>query len=178
MKSKVKEYLYVLPLVLIVGIVPLIVRYKKIELGEVIATYWTRNYNTDFFSYYKMLFFLGFILLAFICFYIYIKREKKLQKTFYYIPLGIYLLMIVLSTIFSEAKLTSLYGFPDRYEGMAVLIGYVLIVIFAINLIKAKKQIKIIFKAKLKMFYLILIFPFYKCCLVSLKIPCKRLINI
>ena len=144
MKSKIKEYLYVLPLALIVSIVPIIVRYKKIELGEVIATYWTRNYNTDFFSYYKMLFFLGLILLAFISFYIYIKKEKELKKTFYYIPLGIYLLMIVLSTIFSEAKLTSLYGFPDRYEGMAVLIGYILIVVFAINLLRSKRQIKFV----------------------------------
>ena len=144
MKSKIKEYLYVLPLALIVSIVPIIVRYKKIELGEVIATYWTRNYNTDFFSYYKMLFFLGLILLTFISFYIYIKKEKELKKTFYYIPLGIYLLMIVLSTIFSEAKLTSLYGFPDRYEGMAVLIGYILIVVFAINLLRSKRQIKFV----------------------------------
>ena len=144
MKSKFKEYLSVLPLALIVSIVPLIVRYKKIELGKVVATYWTRDFNTDFFSYYKMVFFLGLILLAFISFYIYIRKDKKLKKTFYYIPLGIYLLMIILSTVFSEAKLTSLYGFPDRYEGMAVLIGYILIVVFVINLVKSKRQIEFI----------------------------------
>ncbi|MFW6025246.1 MAG: O-antigen ligase family protein [Candidatus Woesearchaeota archaeon] len=144
MREKIKDYLYILPLALIVGIIPLIVRYKKSKLGEVVATYWTRDYNTDFFSYYKSLFFIGTLLLTFLSFYIYIKKENKLRKTLYYIPLAIYLLMIIISTIFSEAKLTSLYGFPDRYEGMAVLIGYVLIVIFAINLINKQRQIKLI----------------------------------
>ena len=141
MREKLKDYLYILPLALIVGITPLIVRYKKNRLGEVVSTYWTRNYNTDFFSYYKSLFFIGALLLTFLSFYIYIKKRNKLKKTIYYIPLSIYLLMIIFSTIFSEAKLTSLYGFPDRYEGMAVLIGYVLIVIFAINLINKQKDL-------------------------------------
>lgn len=143
--KKIKEYLYILPLGLIVAVTPLIVHYKKIKLGEVVATYWTRDYNTDFFSYYKMLFFLGALIFAFLAFYIYLKKEKTLKKTFYYIPLGIYLLMIIASTIFSEARLTSLSGFPDRYEGMAVLIGYILVVIFTINLVKKKRHLKFLF---------------------------------
>lgn len=143
--KKIKEYLYLLPLALIAAVTPLIVHYKKIKLGEVVASYWIRDYNTDFFSYYKMLFFVGALLLAILAFYIYHKKEKTLKNTFYYIPLTIYLVMIIASTIFSEAKLTSLNGFPDRYEGMAVLIGYILVVIFTINLVKKKKHLKFLF---------------------------------
>lgn len=144
MGDRLKEYLYVLPLSLIAGITPLIIHYKKLPLGKVAASYWIKDYNIDFFSYYKSLIFLAFILLTIISFYLYLNNDNNITKTFYYIPLITYLLMIIVSTIFSKAKLTSLIGFPDRYEGMPVLIGYILVVILAINLINSKKQIKFI----------------------------------
>lgn len=144
-KENLLNKLYILPLGLIIGITPLIVYYKKIDLGEVISSYWVRAYNTDFFSYYKMIFFLGALLISAIAFYIYLKKQQKIKKTIYYIPIAGYLLMIILSTVLSEAKLTSMTGFPDRYEGIPVLIGYCLVVIFAINLINNKNQLKFLF---------------------------------
>ncbi len=141
-RGKFKDLLYVLPLAFILGVTPLIVHYKKIKLGKVVASYWIGDFNTDFFSYYKMWAFLIFILLALVSFYIYIKKEKKIKKTIYYIPIAVYMLMILISTIFSECKLTSLYGFPDRYEGMPVLLAYMFIVIIVINLVNTKKQVK------------------------------------
>ena len=144
--NKIKKYLYVLPFALILGVTPLIVQYKRIKLGEVVSSYWIKDINTDFFSYYKMTFFLFCILFAFIIFYIYIKKERQLKKSFYYIPLALYTLMIIISTVFSKAKLTSLMGFPDRYEGLPVLLGYVLVIIFAINLINSEIQLEFLFK--------------------------------
>jgi len=149
LKQKTKDKLYVLPIVLIVAVVPLIVRYKRIELGEVVASYWIRDYNTDFFSYYKMLFLLGFTILALISFYIYYKKGNKLKKTFYYYPIAVYMLMAVLSTVFSKAQLTSLTGFPDRYEGLPVLLSYMLIMVITINLVNTKEQFKFIINALL-----------------------------
>ena len=149
--EKLKEKLYVLPIVLIAAVVPLIVHYKKINLSEVVASYWIRDYNTDFFSYYKVIFLLGFSLLALITFYIYFRKEagKKLKKTAYYYPIFIYLIMILLSTFFSKAQLTSLQGFPDRYEGMPVLIAYLLITVITINLFNKKEQFEFLLKALL-----------------------------
>ncbi len=141
-KRRIKEILYIFPLALIVGLTPLIVRYKKITLGRVVASYWMKDVNTDFFSYYKMWTFLGFVLFALIVFYIYLKNENKLKNTFYYIPVAVYILMVVISTIFSECKYTSLFGFPDRYEGMPVLLGYMLVLVLAVNFVKSKRQIK------------------------------------
>lgn len=155
MKEKIKDKLYVLPIVLIAAVVPLIVRYKRIELTEVVASYWIRDYNTDFFSYYKMIFLLGFTFLALISFYIYSKkepqaiRENKKIKRLYYIPIAVYMLMIILSTIFSKAQLTSLTGFPDRYEGLPILLSYMLIVIITINLFHKKEQFQFIINALL-----------------------------
>jgi hypothetical protein len=150
-REKLKNKLYVLPVVLIAAVVPLIVHYKKIELPEVVASYWIRDYNTDFFSYYKMIFLLAFSLLALISFYVYYKKEsgEKLKKTFYYYPIFIYLIMIIVSTIFSKAQLTSLQGFPDRYQGMPVLISYLLITVITINLFNKKDQFEFLLKTLL-----------------------------
>jgi O-antigen ligase len=153
--QKIKDKLYVLPIVLIAAVVPLIVRYKKIELGEVVASYWIRDYNTDFFSYYKMVFLLGFTFLALISFYVFSKKnpeaikENNSVKKLYYYPIGIYMLMVILSTVFSEAQLTSLTGFPDRYEGMPVLLSYMLILIITMNLFRTKEQFQFIINALL-----------------------------
>jgi len=149
LKQKTKDKLYVLPIVLIVAVVPLIIRYKRIELGEVVASYWIRDYNTDFFSYYKMVFLLGFTILAIISFYIYYKKGNKLKKTFYYYPIAVYMLMAILSTVFSKAQLTSLTGFPDRYEGLPVLLSYMLIMVITINLVNTEEQFKFIINALL-----------------------------
>jgi len=149
LKQKTKDKLYVLPIVLIVAVVPLIVRYKRIELGEVVASYWIRDYNTDFFSYYKMVFLLGFTILALISFYIYYKKGNKLKKTFYYYPIAVYMIMAILSTVFSKAQLTSLTGFPDRYEGLPVLLSYMLIMVITINLVNTEEQFKFIINALL-----------------------------
>jgi O-antigen ligase len=149
--EKLKNKLYVLPVVLIAAVVPLIVHYKKIELPEVVASYWVRDYNTDFFSYYKMIFLLGLTFFALISFYIYYKKEagEKLKKTFYNYPIFIYLIMIILATLFSKAQLTSLQGYPSRYEGMPVLIAYLLILVITINLFNTKEQFEFLLKALL-----------------------------
>ena len=108
--DKLKNKLYVLPVVLIAAVVPLIVHYKKIELSEVVASYWIRDYNTDFFSYYKMIFLLGFSLLALISFYIYYKKEakEKLKMTAYYYPIFTYLIMIPVS--YTHLTLPTIYS--------------------------------------------------------------------
>lgn len=163
MKKNIKDKLFVLPIVLIIAIVPLIVRYKRIELGEVVASYWIGDYNIDFFSYYKMIFLLGFTFLALISFYIYSKKEPQAIrannsiKKLYYYPIAVYIVMVIISTIFSEAQLTSLTGFPDRYEGMPVLLSYMLIVIITINLFRTKEQFKFIINALLTSAFVIAI---------------------
>ena len=59
------------------------------------------------------------------------------------------MLMVILSTVFSEAQLTSLTGFPDRYEGMPVLLSYMLILIITMNLFRTKEQFQFIINALL-----------------------------
>ncbi|NLJ57343.1 MAG: hypothetical protein GX339_00680, partial [Tissierellia bacterium] len=123
--------IYFLPLLLIAGFVPLIVYGKYVDLeGTTQALYWTgqRQY-LDFFSYWKSVWLVVLTAIATI-FYIVLYKQKKLpfkNLKQYYIPLGIYAIFVIISTIFAIDTQTALWGFVDMYQGMFVLLSYVLI---------------------------------------------------
>lgn len=143
-KSNAKyNFLYLIPIAFITSIIPWIVYLKKIKLNKFLLTYWTgKEFNWDYFSYYKSIWLLIFTFIAIIILFIYILRKKKFTKTYYYIPLGIYAFFITLSSFFSEYRLIALWGFPDRYEGMFVLLAYVIVTIITINLVNDTRDIK------------------------------------
>lgn len=130
----------------IISIVPLIVYLKVIDLKGDLFKYWTgANVNLDFFSYYKMIIFVicsTFLLIYFL--YTIIIKKYSIIKTNFYIPLIIYGITIILSTILSTHKEISIYGFVERYEGMIVLLLYLADTFIIINTIKSKKSIKTI----------------------------------
>jgi hypothetical protein len=136
-KSNVK---YLIFLAGLIGIAPLIVFAKKISIKGGLAGYWIKELN--FFSYYKMLYILIGTFFLVISFLIYLFNERKIKATYYYIILEIYGMLIILSTIFSAYSNISLWGFPDRYEGVFVLLSYLTILFITINLVNYKKDLK------------------------------------
>ena len=42
-----------IPLILVLGVIPLLVRRMLVWLPEAAAPFWTQDYAADFFSYYK-----------------------------------------------------------------------------------------------------------------------------
>ena len=150
-KSKLSKFSWIklVPIAFIISIVPLIVFLKEIPLEGILTEYWKSDKNMDFFSYYKMIWFLIATSVSLITYLIviYFKDELKLRKnyfkkTYYYIPLAIYGLFVLLSSLLSEHLKVALIGFPDRYEGMFVLLGYVVVTFVTINLVNSKKDIK------------------------------------
>ena len=51
---------------------------------------------------------------------------------------------MILSTVFSDYKHIATFGFVDRYEGMFVLLAYMIILFATINLVTEEKHIKLI----------------------------------
>lgn len=142
--------LSILPLILIVSIVPLIVRLKILESPTVVQTLngWDALIG-DFFSYYKTRIFLYLLILEGLVFsYKYfIKKDICLKKTITYYPMSIYAMFVVLSTIFATYRDVAITGYPERYEGVYILIGYILILFLIINMVDNEKQIKYILVA-------------------------------
>ena len=137
--------LFLLPQFLLVTIVPLIVYLRIIPVESAIVPFYdNRAENFDFFSYYKSI---GIIVLASLSLVsliigILVKRVKITKLYSIYIPAALFALCAILSAVLSEYQHTAIFGFPDRYEGLWVLLSYMFILITSINLIKDEGQIK------------------------------------
>ncbi len=140
-----------IPLMFIVSIIPLIVHGKLKELTGDYFKYWNgANKSFDFFSYYKCLWLLigvGALLCVFAIRVI--KKDTIIDKMKIYIPMGIYSLLVILSAVFSQYKEISLFGFVERYEGMIIIIAYMLILFITINMVKDENKIKAVLIALL-----------------------------
>jgi len=135
-----------LPLMIILGVVPLIVRLKVIPtpIGSLdYMAYPLGENNFDFFSYYKAVSIVSLSTIGFILFFI----KCEIVKTKYYIPLITMGILANLSTIFSPFTSIVLKGVGDRYEGIFVWLSYLIITFLTINLAKTKKDIKILLGA-------------------------------
>lgn len=110
--------------------------YLTHPLGEAIG---------DMFHYEKsrVLIFLGISMLLVML----IKRNFK--KTYYYTGLFLYMIGVVLSTFFSPFLSIALSGGGNRYEGVFVLLSYVVVTVFIMNFIREKKDVKFFLSALL-----------------------------
>ena len=144
-ENKKLSVAYFLPLLLIAGFVPLIVYAKYVDLeGTTQSLYWTgqRQY-LDFFSYWKSMWVVILTAIALILYVILYKQKKLPFKNLkqYYIPLGIYAIFVIISTIFAKDTQTALWGFVDMYQGMFVLLSYVLITFLTINFVNSERDV-------------------------------------
>ncbi len=141
------SWIYFIPLLLIAGFVPLIVYGKYINLtGTTQALFWTgQNEVLDFFSYWKSSWVI-FLTITSTIIYIFLLLIKKLpfKKEYkYYIPLVGYAIFVILSTIFAVDKPTALNGFFDMYQGISVLLSYVMITFLVINFVNSERDVKL-----------------------------------
>ena len=150
-ENKKLSVAYFLPLLLIAGLVPLIVYAKYVDLeGTTQSLYWTgqRQY-LDFFSYWKSMWVVILTAIALILYIVLYKQKKLPFKNLkqYYIPLGIYAICVILSTLFAIDTQTALWGFVDMYQGMFVLISYVLLTFLTINFVNSERDVTLFVKA-------------------------------
>lgn len=133
-----------LPIALAISVVQLIVFMKIDWLSELVKNNWYGDdYYSDFFSYYKSKWVIIFTVAAIVFFLVYsLVKGFKFNKSFLYIPAAAYALLIIISTVTSEHKEVALNGFVARYEGMWVLLCYLILMVITFNLVKDESQIK------------------------------------
>ncbi|MCF7926594.1 MAG: O-antigen ligase family protein, partial [Candidatus Izimaplasma sp.] len=137
--------IYLLPVLFIIAIVPLIVYAKFIELDGLEAIYWKGgNYQFDFFHYYKSIYFIiASYIGALIVLILYWLDKLDFVKTSYYKPMGVYVLFVFLSFLFADDIDVALRGYIEMFQGVFVLIGYILLLITIINLVRHEKHLKV-----------------------------------
>lgn len=107
--------------------------------------YWSGGGNqlADFFSWFKMAFILACAVFA-LLFLLYrlFSHTIIIKKTVLYIPMGIYVLFVLLSYGFSSDKQYALLGWNDRFEGTLTLLSYMLMLFYIINTVRTEKGVK------------------------------------
>ena len=143
-KKAGRDYLKLLPIGLILAIVPLIVFMKKIKLDQSFARLWKGSTEElDFFSYYKMIWFIALTCIAVLTLFIYISTKKiKLALPKILIPLGVYTILAFLSSSFSDYHYQAFFGFPDRYEGFFTIFCYIAVCFVCSMLVSSEFDIK------------------------------------
>ena len=132
-----------IPLLIILGVVPWIVRLKVMPtpIGTIdYLAFPLGENNFDFFSYYKAIAIVLFSTLGIILFFI----KKEIIQTKYYLLLILMGILANISTVFSPFTSIVLKGMGDRYEGIFVWLSYLIITFLTINLVKGKREIKIL----------------------------------
>ncbi|WP_019851357.1 O-antigen ligase [Desulfitobacterium sp. PCE1] len=146
-KNKEAKWHHFLPLMFVVALLPLIVYLKVMPLEGASYDYWVGTMeNYDFFSYYKGI---GLLIaasfsMAILLIRVFQSKQNLLNQDFkpYYIALGVYVLLIIGSTLTSEYLAVSLTGFPDRYEGLYVLIAYTVLFFATTALVTRENHVK------------------------------------
>lgn len=142
------NFFKIIPLALILLIVPMIVFMKTITVEGIAIQLYPSTSVRDFFSYYKVLWFIFFTVISvlFVLFYAYTKK-LQFKANICFIPLLVYYLFVFLSTSFSKHHDIAFNGFIDRFEGFWVITCYVIICFIAAHFVTYEKDIKLLFGA-------------------------------
>ena len=135
-----------LPLILFSSVIIMLVRMQT-YYRPMSQFYWASETDSsqisDFFSLFKMraVLVLG-VLALLILLYKVTTQSLAVKKSWFYIPMGVYALFVLLSYIFSDYKVFALYGFNDRFEGTLPILVYMLMLFLAINSINTERNVR------------------------------------
>lgn len=135
-----------IPIVILLGIVPLIVRLVKTDIPAEYILYVTGN-NIDMFSQYKSSFiFMMVITIGIILFLTFNKDYMKWEKStkIYYIVAALFVIMTALATWLSPYKEVSVWGLPNRAEGGVMIICYIIIMLYSFYVMNKGSDIKFV----------------------------------
>ena len=131
MNSKNEKYVCIIPLALIFVVIPLIVKVKCFANPLVEYPWYTSDEAlADFFLYYKSLFvtITGALMIVLLGWQIGKMRRKDTlinADTRIFIPILIYIILVILSSLFSKYGYFCTHGMPDQFETVWNLIAYV-----------------------------------------------------
>ena len=141
--------LLVLPIIFILSILPFIMYFHQFDTG--LASFpWGPIYGigTDYFLYYKQLFFIiTTIFLATIIIFNILKGKTTITIVSPLAFLFIYILLSLLSSIFSKYSYWGYKGLYEQFESVFVIIGYFIVVFYIFLFVKNENDIRLIIKS-------------------------------
>lgn len=148
LKKESKSYIIsALPVIFLVSVFLFAVHAVIVKTG-LEGTFWYGNneYTVDVYSYFRMQIFIAVAVISIVYLVISVlSGSAKVYKNKVYIPMIIYALMTFISYMAADYKHMAAVGFFERYENTFVLIGYMAITFYAMNMINDERAFKLIF---------------------------------
>ena len=136
MKKTTEKQICLIPIALWLVVIPLIVKLKFYANPLVDYPWYSSEVNlADFFLYYKSVFttITGAIMLAVLIWQISKMRRKDTlinTDTRMFLPVGIYLILAIVSSLFSKYGYFCAHGMPDQFETLWNIIAYVVAMVY------------------------------------------------
>lgn len=147
-RSTEESILLLFPLILAVTLLPLIVKMHTYHTNLSSFDWYTvTDEAADFFLFYKQWFFVGLSCLATAIIGIrafWNKKTLKYEKSL--LPLFLYALLALLSTLFSKYRSFGFSGIFEQFENIFCILGYVLMVYYAYVIIETEKELTIMIR--------------------------------
>jgi hypothetical protein len=150
-KPMEENIIYLLPIMFVVAILPLIVKlYQYSTRFSQFNWYSVNDTAFDFFLYYKQLFLILItVIMCIILLYKYITDRKNVTFPKIFIPLGIYALLALLSSVLSKYRSYSFTGTFDQFESVFALLSYCILAYYSFQIVRTERDIKLIIYALL-----------------------------
>lgn len=135
-----------IPIIFVLAILPFITKLKEYQAHLSNFSWFTYNDSySDFFLYYKQMFFLiaVFIMAAIVLYKAY-SDKKNIVYSHILIPLAAYAVLALLSSIVSKYRQYSFRGIHEHFESVFVLLGYCLVVYYCLQIIKTEEDVRLI----------------------------------
>ena len=150
-KADPTNRLLLIPIIFVVAVLPLITRQKLIDTHFSKFTWFsTVDQSYDFFLYYKQVFFIAVsaimaVIIAVKAWY----NKKLLRYSPVFVPLAVYALLSIISSVFSKYRSYAFRGTFEQFESLFVLLGYCLLAYYTFLMIQTEEDIKLIFNCLL-----------------------------
>lgn len=145
--SNILQRMVFLPVILLLAVVPLILRWNINPLSADVARYWKDTIETDLFCQTKgtIIVLLAIAMLLILFFTLDKKKIQELKENkVLMISLGVFGLLTILSVLTSTNKDVALWGAPERHEGLFVHLAYIIIFMYLYIKLKDHENFKYI----------------------------------
>lgn len=135
-----------LPIIFVMGIVPLIVKQKNYMTNlNVFSWYSNESYAVDMFNYYKMTFLIvAAVIMALLLLVDFLDGSARIKKParIIFIVLATYELLAVLSCCFSKYRWFSVHGTIGHFETVFVLMAYGILLLYTYCSVKRERDVR------------------------------------
>jgi O-antigen ligase len=141
------QLILVIIITLMVAIIPNIVYAQVITLSPLERVNWITSSATyfDFFSFAKSQLFVQVTALVFSLFIFgLVTKIIKFKWMKVFIPVIVYVLFVIISTVFSEDLIISTRGFVEMHQGLWVLLSYSTLILIMPSIVTQKIHVKLI----------------------------------